>query len=89
MKIKPIENKFGKPVPKPISFGIYKCSVVTSYGRKDIGAFRDKIITIHHDYRDNTKMWYVTNSIGKWIKSKLVYFQNGIKKIIWSKSINE
>lgn len=75
MNIKPIENT---------SFGIYKQTIATSYGQKVIGAYKNKNISIHYDYRDNTKMFYITNSLNKWIKSKLEYFQNGVKKVIWS-----
>ena len=83
MKVEPVTNK-----PQP-TFGIYKERITTRYGYKDIGQFKDKIITIHHDNRNNTKMWYVTDKLGKWIKSKLLYFHNGIKKIVRSKSANE
>ena len=78
MKVERIKNT--------TSFGIYKGTKIMSYGHKDIGIFKDKIITIHHDYKGNTKMFYVSDNLKNWIKSKLIYSQNGVKKIIWSKA---
>lgn len=86
MRIEPIENKFRKPISKPISFGVFKQRIATSYGYKDIGEYKGKTITIHHDITDNTKMFYVADNLKNWIKSKLVYLQNGVKKIIISKN---
>jgi len=79
MDIEPIKN------PKPITFGVYKKTIVTNYGNKLVGVYRGKRITVHNDLRDNTKMIYVEKA-NKWIKSKLIFFKNGIKNIIRSEA---
>ena len=75
--------------PQPIttynpSFGIYKYTKTTSYGKCIYGKYKNYNIEIYHDEKDNAKLYYVSDSIRKWIKSKLVYFDKGIKKIIRS-----
>ena len=75
MNIKPIDNT---------SFGVYKKTIITGYGHKMVGTYKGNNIIIHYDQQNNIKMFYVTNNFNKWIKSKLEYFQNGVKKIIWS-----
>lgn len=72
--------------PKPVSFGIYKGTKITGYGYKDYGVYKNKNIEIYHDTRDNMKLQYVSDSIRRFIKSKLIYFQNGIKKITRSEN---
>ena len=77
MKVEPIE-------PKPPSFGIYKETRKTDYGQWDKGIFRGQNIEIYQDFKDKTKLYYVSDKFRNWIKSKLVYFDKGIKKIIRS-----
>lgn len=66
------------------SFGIYKYTKTTSYGKCTYGKYKDYNIEIYDDKKDNAKLYYVSNNIRKWIKSKLIYLDNGIKKIIRS-----
>ena len=68
------------------TFGIYKYTKMTSYGKCTYGKYKDYNIEIYDDKKDNAKLYYVSNNIRKWIKSKLVYLDNGIKKIIRSNS---
>lgn len=75
MKPKPVDN---------ISFGIYLRTKKTPYGHCDIGKYKGHNIEIYHDYQDKTKLYYVSDSVRNWIKSKLMYFDNGIKKFIRS-----
>ena len=70
MKIEPIE-------PKPPSFGIYRGTRKTNYGQWDWGVSKDKNIEIYQDFNDKTKLFYVSDKCQNWIKSKLVYFENG------------
>ena len=71
MNIKPVDN---------IKFGIYKGTHKTYYGNVDRGIYKDKIIDIYTALNpDNTlkhKLYYVSNTIGGWIKSKLKFFKN-------------
>ena len=80
-----------KPQPittyNPISFGIYIKTKQTAYGHCDIGKYRGHNIEIYHDYTDKTKLYYVSDKVRNWIKSKLVYFQDGIKKTIRSNAL--
>lgn len=77
MKIQPIDNT---------KFGIYKKTVFTTYGHKNFGEYKGKNITIYYDTERNVKMFYVTDAMRNWIKSKLIYIQDGVKKTIWSKA---
>ena len=83
MNIKPIPPD--KPQP---TFGIYIKTRKTPYGQCDIGRFRDKNIEVYTDYQEKTKLYYVSDSCRNWIKSKLIYFIEGIKKIIRSEAGN-
>ena len=62
------------------SFGIYKGSSPTYYGKVERGVFKNKILDIYTSYNsDGTlkhKLYYLTDSLGKWIKSKLKFFRN-------------
>ena len=78
MRPKPVDN---------ISFGIYLRTKRTYSGHCDIGKYKGNNIEIYHDYTDNTKLYYVSDKVRKWIKSKLVYFQEGIKKTIRSSAL--
>lgn len=69
--------------PQP-TFGIYLKTRKTAYGHCDIGKYKNNNIEIYHDYTEHAKLYYVSDSIRRWIKSKLIYFENGIKKIIRS-----
>lgn len=80
MKIEPIQKN-------NITFGIYIKTRKTSYGHCDIGKFKENNIEIYHDYETKSKLVYVSDKVRNWIKSKLVYFLNGIKRV--SKSENE
>ena len=71
-----------KPIPPaPPSFGIYLKTRKTAYGHCDIGKYKCKNIEIYHDYETKSKLYYVSDKFRNWIKSKLIYFENGIKKI--------
>lgn len=70
-----------------ITFGIYKGHRLTSYGEFTWGVFKGKKIEVYNATKHKQKLIYVSdNSTLKWIKSKLVYFQNGIKKIVRSEA---
>lgn len=71
---------------QPISFGIYKGTRITNYGKCIYGEYKGYNIEIYDDEIDKAKLYYVSNNIRKWIKSKLIYLDNGIKKIIRSKN---
>ena len=77
--------------PQPIttynpSFGIYKGTKITSYGKCTYGNYRGYNIEVCDDVKDKAKLYYVSDNIRRWVKSKLVYLDNGIKKIIRSNS---
>ena len=69
-----------------ISFGIYKGSKVTGYGNCDFGVYRNKNIEIYRDYKDKTKLIYVSDQLRNWIKSKLEYFDKNKKRVIVSEN---
>lgn len=71
---------------RKVNFGVYRWQKQTAYGERTHGQFKGYNIDIYHDKRDNTKLYYVSDQIKNWIKSKLEYYQNGIKKIIYSEN---
>lgn len=83
MNIQPIPPD--KPQP---TFGIYLRTRKTPYGHCDIGRFRGANIEIYHDYQEKTKLYYVSDSLRNWLKSKLIYFEKGIQKILRSEAQN-
>ena len=47
------------------------------------GTYKNYKIEVFNSIKDNQKLIYVSDSqFSKWIKSKLVYFQNNIKKVV-------
>lgn len=78
MKIQPITNK-----PQP-TFGILKGYKKTPYGEYFWGHFKNHKIEVYNAMRDNQKLIYVSDIYKNWVKSKLTYFQDGIKKIMRS-----
>ena len=87
MRIKPVEHKYGKPKPYPVSFGILKGYKKTPYGQYTWDEYKGHKIEIFDAKKYNQKLQYVSNNQTlKWIESKLRYFQDGIKRIIRSKA---
>ena len=74
MKPQPITNN-------SITFGIYKGHKPTGYGEFTWGKYRDYNIEIYDSKKDKMKLQYVSDQLKRWVKSKLIYFQDGIKKI--------
>lgn len=75
-----------KPIDSKTNFGIYKYSKAKPYGELIIGRYKNYNIEIYDAKRDNQKLFYISRVDNSWVKSKLVYFVRGIKKIIRSKS---
>lgn len=76
MQIPPLRH----PSPNPV-FGIYKGHRPTHYGQYTWGKYKDYNIEIYDAKRDKMKLQYVSDQLKRWVKSKLIYFENGIKKI--------
>lgn len=72
-----------------ISFGIYKQTKPTSYGKRISGLYKDYEIDVYIAEKAGKlqhKLYYV-RKCGEWLKSKLVYFENGIKsKVVHSQN---
>lgn len=74
MKIEPV-----KPQP---SFGILKHWHPTRYGYYMTGIYKGKKIDVYNAHKVDQKLIYVSDAkFLTWIKSKLIFFQDGIKKI--------
>lgn len=71
---------------RKVNFGIYKWSKPTSYGERTHGVYKGYNIDIYKDKQDKTKLYYVSDQIKNWIKSKLEYFDKGIKKVVYSEN---
>jgi hypothetical protein len=68
------------------TFGIYLRTRKTGYGHCDIGKFKGNNIEIYHDNETKSKLYYVSDNLRNWIKSKLIYFERGFKKIVRSEN---
>lgn len=69
------------------TFGILKRIKYTPYGYNLFGEYKGKRIEIYNAYKYEQKLQYVSDSQTlKWIKSKLIYFQDGIKRITRSEA---
>lgn len=72
------------PSPNP-TFGILKGYKKTSYGDYTWGIYKGHKIEVYNAKKHDQKLIYVSDSkLLKWIKSKLIYIENGIKKILRS-----
>lgn len=52
---------------------------------KEVGFYKDHHITLTKNYLDNqliSRLIYVKDNTGKWLKSKLKYFQDGKWKVL-------
>lgn len=81
MGITPIE-----PNKPQLTFGILQEYRNTSYGKYTKGIFKGyKIEIFDATEKHNQKLHYVSdNKLLNWVKSKLIYFQNGVKKVVRS-----
>lgn len=80
MQVQPIRHP--SPNPKPITFGILKGYKKTSYGQYMWGTYKDhKIEVFDATEKYGQKLQYVSDSLLRWVKSKLIYLQDEIKKI--------
>ena len=73
--------------PNPVTFGIYKNTRITGYGQCDYGVYKNHNIEIYTAKENNKlihKLFYVSDAVRNFIKSKLIYFENGIKRVVRS-----
>ncbi len=84
MKVEPI-----KPNP---TFGAYRTIKPTAYGTRMTGVingYKLDIYTAKEHNQITQKLYYLADKAGKWVRSKLVYFENGKKaKVIKSEAKN-
>lgn len=84
MKIEPT-----KPSP---TFGAYRTIKPTTYGTRMNGVINDyklDIYTAKEGGQITQKLYYLADKAGKWVRSKLIYFENGKKvKVIKSEAKN-
>lgn len=82
MQVPPIQTN--KPEP---TFGIFKGYKKTLYGNYTWGIYKGHKIEIYNAEKYNQKLQYVSNNQTlKWLKSKLIYIQDGIKKVMRSQA---
>ena len=82
MRVQPLRH----PSLYPISFGIYKNTRITPYGKCTYGEYKKYNIQVYDDREDKAKLYYISDDKLRWVKSKLVFFRDGIRKIIRSNS---
>ena len=71
-----------KPVDTSTNFGILTHWHPTRYGYYMTGVYKGKKIDVYNAYKVDQKLIYVSDAkFLTWIKSKLIFFQDGIKKI--------
>lgn len=64
----------------PISFGIYKGCKSREYGQYLWGEYKDYKIEVYDAYNYGQKLIYIADKFKNFIKSKLIYWQDGVKK---------
>lgn len=76
MRTEPIEHKFGKPKPYPVSFGMKFKTIPTSYGKRISGSARgyDYDVFVKEANGQIVHKLYYVKKAGQWIKSRLLYF---------------
>ena len=72
MKVQPTDN---------VSFKIYKGTKIRPYGEYHWGFFKDYKIEIYDAHKFKQKLIYVSDKFKNFIKSKLTYWQDGVKKV--------
>lgn len=78
--------------PQPIqtynpTFGILKGYRKTPYGQYMWGEYKQHKIEVFDAQKKNgQKLIYVSDKLLNWVKSKLFYLQDGIKKVIRSEN---
>lgn len=77
MQIPPIQSNNPQP-----TFGILKGHNNTRYGNYMWGIYKGQKIEVYNAYKCNQKLIYVSDSLLGWVKSKLIYVQDGVKKIV-------
>lgn len=73
-----------QPQPNNPTFGIFKSHRQTSYGEYMTGNYKGYKIEIFNAYKNQQKLIYVSDYLLNWVKSKLIYFENGVKKAVRS-----
>lgn len=69
-----------------VSFGILKTYRKTPYGSYMKGVYKEHNIEIYDAKKYNQKLQYVSDKFLNWVKSKLIYFDKGIKKVTKSEN---
>lgn len=77
MQVPPISQ-----VQNQTSFGILKGYRKAPYGEYTWGVFKGRKIEVYDAKRDSSKLIYVSdNKTLRWLRSKLIYIQNGLKRV--------
>ena len=63
------------------SFGIYKGSKPRAYGEYRWGFYKGYKIEVYDAYNYKQKLIYVSDKLKNFVKSKLFYIENGVKKV--------
>ena len=72
MKVQPVDN---------INFKIYKGSKKRPYGEYHWGEYKEQKIEIYDAHKFSQKLIYISDKFKNFIKSKLTYWQDGVKKV--------
>lgn len=72
MNIQPTNN---------VRFGIYKGSKQRPYGEYKWGEFKGYKIEVFDAFKHNQKLIYVSDKLKRFVKSKLTYIMDGVKKV--------
>ena len=66
---------------QPINFGILKKIKKRSYGTYMEGSYKGYNIEVYDAFKFNQFLIYVSDKCRNFVKSKLIYWENGEKKI--------
>ena len=78
MRTNPVEHRYEKPEPYPVSFGIYKYTLPKRYGELIHGTSRGYNYDVYVDGNKEKTFYklYMVYKNNKWVKSVLKYFSN-------------
>lgn len=67
------------------SFKIYKKTRLTDFGQCVYGTYKNQNIEVYSKKENGNlihKLFYVSDCVRRFIKSKLIYFENGKKRVL-------
>lgn len=83
MNVKPVDNTNFRILIKPPK---KRCYATDCWNIKSVGKYKDYDVKVYNDYmyKKYRSTLICISKAGKWIKSKLKYFDGSERKTLWS-----